>query len=197
MENFPSQRCGYANNGKWADGQYKNPVYIGTNSKGTYKYVGQFIFPPIAGTGKITKIELTLYRENDNATYTRAEYYGCTEDQTDYGSVLSTGQTVDITGGAGFKDVDISGIIDAVSGYTGEWALLLGNPNTKGTYVSVSGYGSGKAPYLSVYYDTGTQVGYHDGETLRPCKVFRAISATELQQCNIYRATDAITLEKL
>lgn len=198
MSTFAVTGTNYNRNGSWASHTQQNPVYIGTNSSGSYEYVGQFIFPSIIGDNEIKKVELTLYRTTDAAVYTRVEKYGCSEDLSDYGSVLSTGQQVEFTGGAGWKTVDVSGIIDLAKGYAGEWALLLGFPDRKNTYFAASGYGSANAPYLTVYYDTSTTLGCCDANgAMWAYKVYHAISDTELQQCNVYKATDAITLEKL
>lgn len=188
----------YTNNGDWANSKQKNPVYIGTNSSGSYKYIGQFIFPSIKCDGEITKITLSLYRTSDSATYSRTQYYGCSESQTDYGSVLSTGKTVEITGGAGWKTVDVSGIIDTVKDYSGAWALLIGNPNNKSTYCAVSGYGSGNMPYLTVTYDDGSKVYYAaTASEKKACTVYYASLPDYLCDCNVYIATSTSTLQKI
>lgn len=195
---YTATGCSYNNNGNWADSKRKNPVYLGNNSSGTYAYIGQFVFPTIDNTVAIAKIELNIYRTSSSATYTREQFYGSTSDLSDYGSVLSTGQTISITGGEGWKTVDISAIIDQDAPFAGEWALLVGNPNDNGTYCVVAGYGSGYVPYLTVYHDDGTKVHYGiDSDTATTCKVYRATSATELQRCDVYYGTSATTAVKI
>lgn len=184
--------CSYTNNGSWANSKIKNPVYVGTNSGGTYKYIAQFIFPAIS-TGNVKSMYLYVYRNSSSASGSRTEYFGCSSDLSDYGSVLSTGSLVTLTGGEGWKTLDVSALKDTAPPFSGEWALLLGNPNTSGTYCVVDGYGSGNAPYLVVTYDNGSKVIIGGKE----CDVYRASDYGVLVQCDLYYAKDASTLVKI
>ncbi len=188
----------YTNNGDWANNKQKNPVYVGNNSSGSYRYIGQYIFPVIENPESISKIELTLYRTASSATYAREQYYGCSSNQSDYGSVLSIGKQIIITAGEGWKTIDVSALKDETAPFDGEWALLLGNPNDNGTYCVLAGYGSGTMPYLTVYHDDGTIVHYGVSETTASeCKVYRAVSSSELARCDVLYATSGNTAIKI
>lgn len=190
----------YANNGNWASSKTKNPLYIGTNSSGSYEYIGQLIFPKISVSSGFTveKMELSIYRNSNNATYTRTQYYGCSADQTDYGSVLSTGATVNITGGEGWKTLNVSTLISEAAPFAGEWAFLIGNPNTKNTYCVIDGYNSGHTPYLTVTMSNGSKVYYaSSGVAKRACKVYHAWDKDYLELCNVYYATSDKTLVRI
>lgn len=187
-----SSGCSYVNNGNWANSKQKNPVYVGTNSSGSYEYIAQIIFPAITA-GEIKSISLSVYRNSSSASSSKTEYYGCSSDLTSYGSVLATGETVTLSGGEGWKTLDVSAIKDSEAPFAGEWALLLGNPNTKNTYCVIDGYDSGHEPSLTITYDDGSKV-IVDGKKL---DVLYATDYGTLVYCDLYYAQDENTLVKI
>lgn len=192
IRSYATTGCSYTNNGSWANNKKKNPVYVGNNSSGSYEYIAQFVFPAL-DTIRVKSISLRVYRNSSSAQYSKTLYYGCSSDLSDYGSVLATGATVSLSGGEGWKALDVTGIKDAEAPFAGEWALLLGNPNTNGTYCVVDGYGSSNAPYLVVTYDDGSKV-IIDGKEL---DVYRASEYGTLVHCGVYYAQDENTLVKI
>lgn len=157
--NCASSRCRYAQSGTWAESDMKNPIYIGTNSSGAYKYVGQWAMPAIdASIGKIKRVTLNIYRNSASSTYTRNYYVGCSASASDSASVLSTGVTFALSSGEGWKRVDVSGLAEYLTSYTATWYLLIGNPNTKSTYAEIAGYGSGRMLYLEIEFSNGSKI---------------------------------------
>ena len=195
---YDATGCSYNNNGNWATSKQKNPIYVGNNTSGSYSYVGQFIFPKLEDQNKISKIELTLYRTSNSASYSRELYYGCSSNLSDYGSVLSIGEQIIVTSGDGWKTIDISALKNESAPFSGDWSLLLGNPNKNGTYCVLSGHGSGQMPYLTVYLDDGTKVYYAtSSDAVSECKVYRAVSSSELVRCDVLYATGENTAIKI
>lgn len=168
-----STKCRYAQSGNWADSDTKNPIYIGTNSAGTYKYIGQWLMPAI-GSGTIKSVTLHIYRNSNSSSSARDYYIGCSSSSTDSASVLSTGVTFSLSAGEGWKVVDVSGIGEYIAGYTSSWYLLIGNPNTTGTYAEVAGYGSGNMLYLEVDCSNGSKIYLASNGSLVPYQIYRA-----------------------
>lgn len=166
----------------------KNPIYIGTNSAGTYKYIGQWLMTGLApDKGEIKSITLYIYRNSNNSSYARDYYVGCSIDQTDYASVLSTGEMVSMSAGEGWKSLDITGLKDYIANYTSDWYLLIGNPNTKGTYAEIAGYGTSYMPYLIVEYADGSTIYLATGDGLVQHQLYRAENGT-LVRYDLYHA---------
>lgn len=184
MATYTSTRCRYAQSGNWADTDTKNPIYIGTNSAGTYKYIGQWLMPAI-GSGTIKSVKLHIYRSSGSSTSARDYYIGCSSSSTDSASVLSTGVTFSLSSGEGWKVVDVSGLAEYIAGYTSSWYLLIGNPNTTGTYAEVAGYGSGNMLYLEVDFSNGSKIYLASNGDLVPYKLYRAENGA-LVQYDIY-----------
>lgn len=188
VERLESLECRYANGNKWADSTTKNPIYIGTNSSGSNVYVGQWKIPGLfTYLGKVTSVILHIYRNSNYATNARVEYVGCSQDESDYGSVLSTGIQITLGAGAGWKSIDISEIAEYISGYWSPWYLLIGNPNTKGTYAEIAGYGSDKMLYLEVTYSDGSKIYHAEGGELVSYQLFHAENGV-LVRYDPYRA---------
>lgn len=188
VETLTSMQCRYSNGNDWASTMTKNPIYVGTNSAGSYKYVGQWQMPGLdVFRGKIATVTLHIYRNSNNSTYARKQYVGCSTDVEDYASVLSTGILITLSAGDGWKSIDISGIAEYISEYGAPWYLLIGNPNDKGTYAEIAGYGSGKMLYLEVEYDNGSKIYLASNGELLPYQLYRAENG-ELVRYDLYRA---------
>lgn len=172
---YDATRCTYAQSGSWATSDTKNPIYIGTNSAGTYKYVGQWAMPPIdADLGKIKSVTLNIYRNSASSNYARELYIGCSSSSTDSGSVLSTGVKFSLSAGEGWKSIDVSGIVEYIASYTGTWYLLIGNPNTKSTYAEVAGYGSGSMLHIDIEFSNGSRIYLATDGALVPYQLYHA-----------------------
>lgn len=111
-----------------------------------------------ASLGKIKRVTLNIYRNSASSTYTRNYYVGCSASASDSASVLSTGVTFSLSGGEGWKRVDVSGLAEYLTSYTATWYLLIGNPNTKSTYAEIAGYGSGRMLYLEIEFSNGSKI---------------------------------------
>lgn len=182
-----STLCRYAQGGVWASSNDKNPMYIGTNSAGTYKYIGQWHMPAIGSDiGEITSVMLHVYRNSSSSSTEKNLYIGCSSDSTDSGSVQSTGVTFALSAGEGWKSIDVSGIAEHIIGYTSTWYLLIGNPNRKNTYAEVAGYGSGKMLYLEIICSNGSKIYLASGGELVPYQLYRAENG-ELVRYDLYR----------
>ena len=185
---YASTQCRYAQSGNWADTMTKNPMYIGTNSAGTYKYVGQWKMPAIDATlGEISRVTLHVYRNSNSSASARQQYVGCSINTDDVGSVLSTGITIDISAGEGWKSIDVSEIAEYISGYSSTWYLLIGNPNTKSTYAEIAGYGSGKMLYLEIEFSSGSKIYLASDGVLEPYQLYHAENGA-LVKYSLYRA---------
>lgn len=179
--------CRYAQSGNWADSMMKNPMYIGTNSNGSYKYIGQWKMPGLdASLGEIKSVTLHIYRNSNSSTYAREQYVGCSTSSTDSASVLSTGIQIEIGAGEGWKEIDISGIAEYIAEYTSTWYLLIGNPNKKSTYVEIAGYGTDNMLYLVIDYSSGSKIYLASSGVLEPYQLYRAENG-ELVRYDIYR----------
>lgn len=188
VQTYTSTQCRYAQSGNWADSMVKNPIYIGTNSAGTYKYVGQWEMPAIdASLGEIKCVTLHIYRNSNSSTNARMQYVGCSTNSADSGSVLSTGVTIEISAGEGWKSVDVSGIAEHISGYGSTWYLLIGNPNTKATYAEIAGYGSGKMLYLEIEFSSGSKIYLASDGVLETYQLYHAENGA-LVKYSLYRA---------
>lgn len=178
-----SKRSSYAQSGNWASSDTKNPIYIGTNSAGTYKYVGQWKMVPVATEfGRLSKVELMIYRNSNNSSGSHEYYIGCSDSSTDSASVLSTGVTFTLPAGEGWKKIDVSGLAEYLMQYgETEWYLLIGNPNTKGTYAEIAGYGSGNELYLDMWYSTGSRIMLASDGKLVSYQIYRAENGSLVQ----------------
>lgn len=185
---YTSTQCRYAQSGNWASAMTKNPIYIGNNSNGSYKYTGQWAMPHIdVSLGEINRVTLHIYRNSNSSTYAREQYVGCSTSSTDSGSVLSTGIQIEISAGEGWKSIDISGIAEYIREYTSTWYLLIGNPNKNSTYVEVAGYGSGKMLYLEIEFSSGSKIYLASGGVLEPYQLYHAENGA-LVKYSLYRA---------
>ena len=170
-----SARCSYAQSGSWASSNTKNPIYIGTNSSGSYKYVGQWSMPAIdTEPGEIKSVMLNIYRNSGSSSNAREYYIGCSSSSTDSGSVLSTGVKFSLSAGEGWKRIDVSGLAEYITSYTDTWYLLIGNPNDRGTYAEVAGYGSGKMLYLEIEFSNGSKLYLASEGELVPYQLYLA-----------------------
>lgn len=178
----------YAQSGNWATTKTKNPIYIGTNSAGTYKYVGQWIMPAIdSSLGEIKSAQLWIYRNSNSSSNARDYYIGCSSSDTDSASVLSTGVTFTLDAGSGWKIIDVSGLGEHIINYSSQWYLLIGNPNTKNTYAEIAGYGSGYELFLILDFSSGTSIRLATNGSLVEYKLYRAENGS-LVQYDLYRA---------
>lgn len=183
-----STQCRYAQSGNWASSFAKNPIYVGTNSAGTYKYIGQWAMPGLdPSLGKIKRVTLNIYRNSSSSSHAREQYVGCSTSPTDSASVLSTGVRITLNAGEGWKSIDISGIAEYISVYNSTWYLLIGNPNDNGTYMEVAGYGTENMLYLVIEYANGSKICLASDGELVPYQLFRAENGT-LVKYNLYRA---------
>ena len=183
-----STQCRYAQSGNWASTNNKNPVYIGNNSNGSYKYVGQWEMPGLdASLGEIKKVTLHIYRNSNYSDYARAQFVGCSTSSTDSGSVLSTGIQITIGAGEGWKSFDISDIAEYIAEYDSTWYLLIGNPNKNSTYVEVAGYGSGRMLYLEIELSSGSKIYLASNGALEPYQLYHAENGA-LVKYSLYRA---------
>lgn len=183
-----STQCRYAQSGNWASSFTKNPIYLGTNSAGSYKYIGQWAMPGLdPSLGKIKSVTLHIYRNSGSSSYAREQYVGCSTSSTDSASVLSTGVKIMITAGEGWKSIDISGIAEYIAEYTSTWYLLIGNPNNKSTYVEVAGYGTPNMLYLVIEYANGSKIYLASGGELVPHQLYRAENGA-LVRYDLYHA---------
>lgn len=181
-----STHCRYAQSGNWASTMTKNPMYIGTNSNASYKYVGQWQMPGLDATlGEIKSVTLHIYRNSNSSTYAREQYVGCSTSSTDSASVLSTGILIEISAGEGWKEIDISDIAEYIADYTSTWYLLIGNPNKKSTYVEVAGYGTDNMLYLVIDYSFGSKIYLASSGELEPYQLYRAEDG-ELVRYDLY-----------
>lgn len=183
-----STGASYAQSGNWASSKTKNPIYIGTNSAGTYKYVGQWVMPAIdSSLGEIKSITLMIYRNSNNSSGAHDYYVGCSLNETDSASVLSTGVTFNLSAGSGWKIIDVSGLGEYIRDYGSQWYLLIGNPNTKSTYAEIAGYGSGYELSLNISFSSGTSIRLATNGNLVEYKLYRAENGS-LVQYDLYRA---------
>ena len=183
-----STQCRYAQSGNWASTSNKNPMYVGNNSNGSYKYIGQWAMPGIdTSLGEIKKVTLHIYRNSNSASYARDQFVGCSTSSTDSGSVLSTGVQITIGAGEGWKSIDISGIAEYITGYSSTWYLLIGNPNKNSTYVEVAGYGSGRMLYLEIEFSSGSKIYLASIGALEPYQLYHAENGA-LVKYSVYRA---------
>ena len=188
VQTYTSTQCRYAQSGNWADSMQKNPMYIGNNSAGSYKYIGQWVIPRIdASLGEIKNVKLHIYRNSNNSTSSRKLYVGCSTSSTDSASVLSTGIQIELSSGEGWKICDISPIAEYIRNYDKFWYLLIGNPNTNSTYAEVAGYGSGRMLYLEIDFSSGSKIYLASNGVLEPYQLYRAENGS-LVQYNVYRA---------
>lgn len=183
-----STHCRYVRSGTWAETMTKNPIYIGNNSNGSYKYIGQWVMPGIdTSLGEIKRVTLHIYRNSSSSGYAREQYVGCSASSTDSGSVLSTGIQIEIGAGEGWKSIDISGIAEYITQYTSTWYLLIGNPNNNSTYVEVAGYGSGKMLYLEIEFSSGSKIYLASNGALEAYQLYHAENGA-LVKYSVYRA---------
>lgn len=170
-----STRCSYAQSGNWATSDTKNPIYIGNNSSGSYKYVGQWRMPAIdTSNGDIKRVYLHIYRNSNNSSSGRSYYVGCTSRSTDSASVLSTGVTFLLSAGQGWKTADVSDLSEYIKSFASDWYLLIGNPNTNGTYAEVAGYGSGNMLYLEIEFSNGSKIYLASNGVLKAYQLYHA-----------------------
>lgn len=170
-----STQCRYSRTGKWSTEVNENPVYIGTNSKGTYVYVGQWTMPSLTvERGDIKKITLHIYRNSNYAVYERDEYVGCSSNYEDYASVLSTGVMISLSANEGWKSVDVTGLAEYITEYSSTWYLLIGNPNGKNSYVEIAGNGSGKMLYLEIELSNGSKIYLSTNGVLTPHQLYHS-----------------------
>lgn len=183
-----STQCRYAQGGKWASTMTKNPIYIGNNSAGTYKYIGQWEMPTFdKSLGEIDTVTLHIYRNSNNSTHAREQYVGCSSSSDDSGSVLSTGIQITLEAGEGWKSIDISEIAEYISEYTSTWYLLIGNPNKNSTYAEIAGYNSGKMLYLEIDFSSGSKIYLASNGVLEPYQLYHAEDGA-LVKYSIYHA---------
>ena len=190
-----STQCRYAQSGNWASTTTKNPMYIGNNSNGSYKYVGQWEMPGIdVRQGEIKKVTLHIYRNSNYSDYDRAQFVGYSTSSTDSGSVLSTGIQITIGAGEGWRSFDISGIAEYIADYNSTWYLLIGNPNKNNTYVEVAGYGSGRMLYLEIELSSGSKIMLASEGKLVSYQIYRAENGS-LVRYNPYRAENGTLIK--
>jgi hypothetical protein len=183
-----SEGSSYAQSGNWASSKTKNPIYIGTNSAGTYKYVGQWVMPGLdQSLGTLKRVELAIWRNGNSSSSAHDYYIGCSADPNDSASVLSTGVTFTLESGSGWQFIDVSEIAEHIASYTSTWYLLIGNPNDKSTYAEIAGYGSGHEMFLSLTYSNGSSIMLATGGTLEAYQLYRAENGS-LVQYDLYRA---------
>ena len=166
----------YAQSGNWANGKAKNPVYIGTTLSGSFKYVGQWMMPSLDRELGVPKnVMLNIYRNGNTTSHNAMDYYiGCSESDSDSASVLSTGCMFTLNAGEGWQFIDVSGIGEYISQYDSTWCLLIGNPNTRGTYAEIGGYGSGCELYLDLMYSNGSRILLASDGELVPYRIYHA-----------------------
>lgn len=182
-----SSQCRFARSGKWSDSMTKNPIYIGNNSSGSYKYIGQWEMPPLEmARSEIEKITLHIYRNSNYSTYSWDYYIGTSSNVEDYASVLSTGVQISVSANAGWKSMDVSGLAEYITEYDSTWYLLIGNPNYNGTYSEVAGYGSGKMLYLEIELSNGSKIYLASNGVLAPYQIYRAENGV-LVRYDLYR----------
>lgn len=183
-----SSGSSYAQSGNWASSKTKNPIYIGTNSAGTYKYVGQWVMPGLnQSLGVLKSVELCIWRNSNNSSGAHTYYIGCSADPSDSASVLSTGVTFTLDAGAGWGFYDVSGLAEYIAHYSSTWYLLIGNPNETGTYAEIAGYGSGYELFLSMRYSSGSSILLASNGQLVPYQIYHAENGS-LVQYDLYRA---------
>ena len=183
-----SEGSSYAQSGNWANSKTKNPIYIGTNSAGTYKYVGQWVMSGLEqGLGVLKEVILNIYRNSNNSSSAQEYYIGCSTSPTDDASVLSTGVKFTLPAGEGWNFIDVSDLAEYIASYTSTWYLLIGNPNTKGTYAEIAGYGTGYEVYLDLTYSSGSSIRLATDGRLVDYELYRAEDG-RLVQYNIHRA---------
>ena len=183
-----STRCSYTQNGGWASNDTKNPIYIGVNSAGSYNYIGQWTMPGVPqDMGDLKRVVLHIYRNSNNSTYPREYYIGCSTSSTDDGSVLSTGVTFTLSAGEGWKECNVSELAEHITSYDSTWYLLIGNPNTKGTFSEVAGYGTAYMLYLELQYSDGSNILLASDGSLVPYQLHHAENGS-LVQYDLYHA---------
>lgn len=185
-----STQCRYNQNGKWMSSMEVNPIRIGTNLTGTYKYVGQWEMPPIKKyLNEIKSIRLHIYRNSYASERTREYYIGCSTDVTDATAVLSTGITFSLGWDAGWQTIDVSGLAEYIAGYESIWYLLIGNPDKTDTYAEIAGYNSGKMLYLEIECSNGSKIYLASNGELVPYQIYHAEDG-ELVRYDLYHAED-------
>lgn len=178
----------YAQSGNWASSKTKNPIYIGTNSAGTYKYVGQWVMPGLdQSLGVLKRVTLNLWRNSNNSSAAHDYYIGCSADPNDSASVLSTGVTFTLDAGSGWQFIDVSDIAEHIAGYSSTWYLLIGNPNETGTYAEIAGYGTGYELVLSLEYSDGSSIMLASNGQLVAYQLYHAENGS-LVQYDLYHA---------
>ena len=193
--NCESTRCRYAQSGNWANSDTKNPIYIGTNSSGSYKYVGQWAMPALdMSLGNIKHVTLNIYRNSASSTNARSYYVGCSSDSNDSASVLSTGITFTLDAGEGWKSVDVSELAEYITSYTGTWYLLIGNPNKTSTYAEIAGYGSGRMLYLEIEFSNGSKIYLAVDGSLEAYQLYHAENGS-LVRYDPYRCKDGALIK--
>lgn len=185
-----STHCRYSRTGTWSTEVNENPVYIGTNSKGTYVYVGQWTMPALGVTrNEIKRITLHIYRNSNYAVYERDEYVGCSGNYEDYASVLSTGVKISLSANEGWKAVDVTGLAEYITEYSSTWYLLIGNPNNKNSYVEIAGYGSGNMLYLEIELSNGSKIYLSSNGVITPHQLYHSENGS-LVRYDVYRSED-------
>lgn len=178
----------YAQSGNWANSKTKNPIYIGTNSAGTYKYVGQWVMPGLdQSLGVLKGVELCMWRNANSSSAAHEYYIGCSTDPNDSASVLSTGVTFTLDAGAGWGFYDVSGLAEHIAHYSSTWYLLIGNPNKNGTYAEIAGYGTGYEVFLELSYSSGSTILLAANGQLVPYQIFHTENGS-LVQYDLYHA---------
>lgn len=185
---FKSEGSSYAQSGNWASSKTKNPIYIGTNSAGTYKYIGQWVMPGIdASLGVPKVVELSIYRNSNSSSAPHDYYIGCSTDPNDSASVLSTGVTFTLDAGAGWQFIDVSGLAAHLGNLNSTWYLLIGNPNATGTYAEIAGYGTGYEVGLNIAFSTGSSIRLASDGQLVSYQLYHAENGS-LVQYDLYHA---------
>lgn len=185
----------YAQSGNWASSKTKNPIYIGTNSAGTYKYVGQWVMPALnQSLGELKYVTLWIYRNSNNSSGAHTYYIGCSTDPNDSASVLSTGVTFTLNAGEGWHTPDVSGLAEHIANYSSTWYLLIGNPNKKSTYAEIAGYGTGYEVSLELVYSSGSSIMLASGGKLVSYQLHRA-EGGKLEQYDLYHAENGVLVK--
>lgn len=183
-----SEGSSYAQGNNWANSKTKNPIYIGTNSAGTYKYVGQWVMPGLnQSLGALKGVELNIWRNSNNSSTAHDYYIGCSTDPNDSASVLSTGVTFTLEAGSGWQFIDVPELAEYISHYRSTWYLLIGNPNEKSTYAEIAGYGSGYELFLTLHYSNGSSIMIASDGGLVPYQLYHAENGS-LVQYDLYHA---------
>lgn len=183
-----SEGSSYAQSGNWASSKTKNPIYIGNNSAGTYKYVGQWVMPGLdQSLGTLKRVTLNIYRNSNSSSRAHDYYIGCSSSPTDHASVLSTGVRFTLPAGEGWHFIDVSDLAEHIESYSSTWYLLIGNPNDDGTYAEIAGYGSGYEVSMDLEYSSGSSILLASDGRLVAYELYRAENG-RLVQYNLCHA---------